>query len=83
MAGHKRLSRFVNVHRSQLGHLLVRQGHIQQPELDKALRIQQSSHKVLPKILIEMGLVDEAVIIKAIQCNQEINVGQFDPSRGV
>ncbi len=69
----KRLSRFVNVHRSQLGQLLVRQGLIQQPELDNVLRIQQSSHKVLPKILLEMGLVDEATIIKAIQGSQEIN----------
>jgi type II secretory ATPase GspE/PulE/Tfp pilus assembly ATPase PilB-like protein/FixJ family two-component response regulator len=69
----KRLSRFVNVHRSQLGQLLVRQGHIQQAELDKALRIQQSSHKVLPKLLLEMGLVDETTIIKAIQSSQEIN----------
>jgi type II secretory ATPase GspE/PulE/Tfp pilus assembly ATPase PilB-like protein/FixJ family two-component response regulator len=69
----KRLSRFVDVHRSQLGQLLIRQGHIQQDELDKALRIQQSSHKVLPKILVDMGVIDEATIIKAIQGSQNIN----------
>ncbi len=69
----KRLSRFVNVHRSQLGQLLVRQGHIQQPELDKALRIQQSTHRILLKILLELGLVDESTIIKVIQSSQEIN----------
>jgi type II secretory ATPase GspE/PulE/Tfp pilus assembly ATPase PilB-like protein/FixJ family two-component response regulator len=69
----KRLSRFVNVHRSQLGQLLVRQGHIQQNELEKALRIQHSSHKVLPRILLEMGAIDEATIIKAIQSSQNIN----------
>jgi type II secretory ATPase GspE/PulE/Tfp pilus assembly ATPase PilB-like protein/FixJ family two-component response regulator len=69
----KRLSRFINVHRSQLGQLLVRQGHIQQDQLDKALRIQESSHKILPKIFMEMGVVDEGTIIKAIQSSQNIN----------
>jgi type II secretory ATPase GspE/PulE/Tfp pilus assembly ATPase PilB-like protein/FixJ family two-component response regulator len=69
----KRLSRFVNVHRSQLGQLLVRQGHIQQDDLDKALRIQGSSHKILPKILMEMQVVDEPTIIKTIQTSQNVN----------
>lgn len=69
----KRLSRFVNVHRSQLGQLLVRQGHIEQAELDKALRFQDNSHKVLPKILLEMEVIDEATIINTIQGSQNIN----------
>jgi type II secretory ATPase GspE/PulE/Tfp pilus assembly ATPase PilB-like protein/FixJ family two-component response regulator len=82
----KRLSRFVDVHRSQLGQLLVRQGHIQQAELDKAMRIQESSHKVLPKILLELGIIDEATIIKAIQASQEINQvcpGEFNVPEGL
>ena len=69
----KRLSRFVSVHRSQLGNLLVRQGHIQQEALNKALHIQERSHKILPKILIDMGLVDEPLILKTIQTSQEIS----------
>ena len=63
----KHLSRFVEVHRSHLGNHLVRLGHIQESELEKALRIQKTTHKVLPKILVEMDAVDEATIIKVIE----------------
>ncbi|MGD9364080.1 MAG: ATPase, T2SS/T4P/T4SS family [Desulfobacteraceae bacterium] len=63
----KRLSRFLNAHHSHLGNHLVRQGHIQQQALDKALRIQKSTHKVLPKILADMDAVDEATILKVIE----------------
>jgi type II secretory ATPase GspE/PulE/Tfp pilus assembly ATPase PilB-like protein/FixJ family two-component response regulator/RNA polymerase subunit RPABC4/transcription elongation factor Spt4 len=69
----KRLSRFVNAHHSQLGNLLVRQGLIKQVDLDKALRIQNSTHNVLPKILLNMRSVDEDTIIKTIQACHDIN----------
>ncbi len=63
----KHLSRFVDVHRSQLGNHLVRLGHIQESDLEKALRIQKKTHKVLPKILVDMDVVDEPTIIKVIE----------------
>jgi type II secretory ATPase GspE/PulE/Tfp pilus assembly ATPase PilB-like protein/FixJ family two-component response regulator/RNA polymerase subunit RPABC4/transcription elongation factor Spt4 len=63
----KHLSRFVEVHRSHLGNHLVRLGHIQESDLEKALRIQKKTHKVLPKILVDMDAVDEATIIKVIE----------------
>ncbi len=69
----KQLSRFVNIHQSQLGNLLARQGHLQQEELEKALRIQNNTHKVLPKILVDMDVVDETTIMKVIQNAQQIN----------
>ncbi len=69
----KRLSRFIDVHHSHLGNHLVRHGHIQQDELEKALRIQKSNHKVLPKILVEMDVIDEATIISVIESACQIN----------
>ena len=69
----KRLSRFTDVHNSHLGNHLVRDGHIQQNELEKALRIQKSNHKVLSKILVDMDVVDEATIISVIESTCHIN----------
>jgi type II secretory ATPase GspE/PulE/Tfp pilus assembly ATPase PilB-like protein/FixJ family two-component response regulator/RNA polymerase subunit RPABC4/transcription elongation factor Spt4 len=69
----KRLSRFINVHHSHLGNHLLRQGQIQHDQLEKALRIQKSTHKVLPKILLNMDVVDEATIIGTIESACQIN----------
>ena len=69
----KRLSRFVDVHRSQLGPLLIQKKAISKEDLEKALAVQAKTNKILPKILIEMGLVDEATIIKTIQSKLGIN----------
>lgn len=69
----KQLSRFVTVHHSQLGTLLQHQGLVKKGDMDKALRIQERSGKILPKILIDLGLVDEPTLMKAIQSTQEIN----------
>ena len=69
----KRLIRFVNVHRSQLGPLLIQRKVISKEDLEKALAVQAKTNKILPKILIEMGLVDEATIIKTIQSKLGIN----------
>ncbi|MCJ8501487.1 ATPase, T2SS/T4P/T4SS family [Desulfatitalea alkaliphila] len=62
----KRLSHFVGTHRSQLGHLLVRQQLITPAVLEKALAIQARSRQVLPKTLIEMGVVDEPTLLDII-----------------
>ncbi|MEJ2038402.1 MAG: response regulator, partial [Desulfosarcinaceae bacterium] len=69
----KRLSRFLTLHRSQLGNMLLRDGFISKENLDKALRIQERGHKTLPKILMDMGLVDEATIHQTIRNHQKIN----------
>jgi len=69
----KRLSRFVDIHRSQLGNHLLRAGHVDQSQLDKALRIQKSTHKVLPKILLDMDAVDEATMIRVMESACQLN----------
>ncbi len=68
-----RLSGFVNVHRSQLGALLVQTKVISKEDLEKALAVQAKTNKILPKILVEMGLVDETTIIKTIRSKLGIN----------
>ncbi len=69
----KRLSRFIDNHHSHLGNHLVRHGHLQQDKLDKSLRIQKGNRKVLPKILVDMDVVDEATIINVIESVCQIN----------
>ncbi len=69
----KRLSRFINVHHSHLGNHLLREGHIQKEALEKALRIQKRTHKVLPKILVDMDVVDEGTIIGVIESTCQAN----------
>jgi type II secretory ATPase GspE/PulE/Tfp pilus assembly ATPase PilB-like protein/FixJ family two-component response regulator/predicted RNA-binding Zn-ribbon protein involved in translation (DUF1610 family) len=69
----KRLSHFVNTHRSQLGNLLITEGLIDQSILDKALSIQAKSNSILPRILVNIGAVEERSIIKAVEKATEIN----------
>jgi len=69
----KELSRFVNLHRSQLGTMLVKQGFISTEDLQRALTVQTRSKKILPLVLVEMGLVDEPTIMKVIQARLQIN----------
>ena len=68
-----KLSRFANINRSQLGLLLLQSNQITQEDLDKAVAVQNKNNKILPKILIEMGLVDEAAILKTIRTKLNIN----------
>jgi type II secretory ATPase GspE/PulE/Tfp pilus assembly ATPase PilB-like protein/FixJ family two-component response regulator/predicted RNA-binding Zn-ribbon protein involved in translation (DUF1610 family) len=69
----KRLSHFVNTHRSQLGNILIGEGLIDQATLDKALSIQAQSNSILPRILVNIGALDEKTIIHAIEKATEIN----------
>ncbi|BBO82914.1 hypothetical protein DSCO28_34800 [Desulfosarcina ovata subsp. sediminis] len=69
----KRLSRFVNAHHSQLGHLLLKAGLIDEKTLEKALSIQAKSNTVLPKILVNIGAISEKAIIGAIEKRTDIN----------
>jgi len=63
----KELSRFVNVHRSQIGSVLVKEGLIQQPDLDQAMATQVRTRRILPRILLDMNLLDETALLKVIQ----------------
>lgn len=69
----KRLSRFFNNHRSQLGNLLVKEGLIDETILEKALSIQAKTNHILPKILVNIGAVDERTIIATMEKATEIN----------
>ena len=69
----KKLSRFVDVHRSQLGRLLLNKKMIKKEALEKALAVQNTTNKILPIILMEMGIVNEATIMQTIQSELGIN----------
>lgn len=69
----KQLSRYVNFNRSEVGRLLLRKKIIRKDDLKKAEAIQARTNKLLPKILVEMGIVDEQAIIKTIQLEMNIN----------
>lgn len=69
----KRLSRFADVHRSQIGRMLLKKKLIQKTDLDKAMAIQAKNKKILPVILMEMGAVNEATIMETIQSELGIN----------
>lgn len=68
-----KLSRFANINRSQLGSLLRQTNQIAQEDLDKVIEIQNRTNRVFPKILLDMGLVDEAAIMKTIRSKLSIN----------
>ena len=69
----KRLSRFVNTHRSQLGTILTKAKMVEKPLLEKALAIQAKSNAVLPKILVNIGALTEKAILDAIAKHTDIN----------
>ncbi len=69
----KRLSHFVDTHRSQLGKLLVKKKLVSQSLVDKALAIQSKTHSVLPKVLVNMGVMDAKTITNLIVEATETN----------
>lgn len=69
----KKLSRMVENHFSQLGRMLLNRGLIKQQDLENALALQVKTNKMLPMVLMEMGIVDEATIINVIQEDMGIN----------
>ena len=69
----KRLSNFVSTHRSQLGTLLLKEKLIDQKVLDKALAIQAKTNNVLPKTLVNIGAIEEKVLIDLIEQNTAVN----------
>lgn len=74
----KQLSRFVNIHRSQVGRILLRKKLIRKEDLGKALAMQAKNNKILPAILIEMEMVDEAALMKTIQ--SELGINRVNPN---
>ena len=69
----KRLSHFINSHRSQLGNLLLKEALLTQSILDKALAIQARTNSVLPRVLVNMGVIEERTLIGLIEKHTEIN----------
>lgn len=69
----KELARFVNVHRSQIGTLLVKEKLLRPEDLERALTAQARTRRLLPLVLTEMGLVEEATLLKVIQARLSIN----------
>lgn len=67
----RRLSKFVNSHRSQLGIMLVKERHITQETLDRALSIQAKTNNILPRTLINIGALSEETILEVIQRNTD------------
>jgi type II secretory ATPase GspE/PulE/Tfp pilus assembly ATPase PilB-like protein/FixJ family two-component response regulator/RNA polymerase subunit RPABC4/transcription elongation factor Spt4 len=74
----KRLSQFVNTHRSQLGKLLVDEKLATQAHVDKALAIQAKTNSVLPKVLVNMGATDAETIVGLIESATGIH--RVDPA---
>lgn len=74
----KRLSHFVNTHRSQLGKLLMDEKLVTQAHVDKALAIQAKTNSVLPKVLVNMGVCDAETIVGLIESATGIN--RVDPA---
>ena len=74
----KQLSRFIDVHRSQVGRLLLKKRLIRKEDLEKALAVQAKKNKILPLILSEMDIVDEATILKTIQ--SELGIDRVYPN---
>ncbi|MFH1488956.1 MAG: ATPase, T2SS/T4P/T4SS family [Pseudomonadota bacterium] len=72
------LSRFVHVNRSQVGRMLLKRKTIGKENFEKAMALQAKTNKSLPAILIEMGLVDEATIMKTIQ--SELGIHRVYPN---
>ncbi len=69
----KQLSRFINIHRSQVGNILVKNGMITGNDLNKALVVQARNNKVLPVIICEMGKISESKLVDAIKKETGIN----------
>ncbi len=69
----KRLSQFVNTHRSQLGKIILKENLIQPKLVDKALAIQAKTNSVLPKVLVNMGIMDPESITSLIEKTTDIN----------
>ena len=68
-----RLSRFVHSHRSQLGNMLVKERLITQATLDRALSIQAKTNNILPRTLVNIGALNEEIILDVIQRNTDAN----------
>lgn len=69
----RKLSRFVNINRSQLGRMLLRKKLIRKEDLNKALAQQAKTNKILPLILAEMEMVSEKKIMEVMQSEMGIN----------
>ena len=69
----RQLSKFVGIHRSQIGRMLLKHGKITEDKLNKATKIQSSTGKVMPLVLSECDMIDEKTLLKVIQKELKIN----------
>lgn len=73
-----KLSRYINVNRSQLGPILLRKNLIKKADLEKAIAVQQKTNRILPLILTEMNFLDEKTILKIIET--DFNIDRVSPN---
>jgi len=62
----------------RLGEYLVKIGLIDKETLNKALKAQKSSKKMLGQILVDMGVADDVAIAKALAIRLKIPYGRID-----
>ena len=62
--------------RGRLGEILVSEGLIAQPDLDRALEVQRREGKLLGRVLLEMGLVGHADMLTALAKQQGLPTPQ-------
>ncbi|MBU0996403.1 MAG: Flp pilus assembly complex ATPase component TadA [Proteobacteria bacterium] len=72
------LNKFVSTHRSQIGRMLLKYNKITQEKLDKAIKLQTSTGKILPVILCDAGTTDEKTIISVVQ--KELGINRVYPA---
>ena len=69
----KTLTRCFSANRSQVGHMLVKRKLLEKEDLEKAQKIQARTDKILPTLLMEMGLADEKTIMEVMEAELKIN----------
>ncbi|OGR25059.1 MAG: secretion system protein E [Desulfobacterales bacterium RIFOXYA12_FULL_46_15] len=67
-----KLKKYLDVNRSQLGTLLLKRNLIKEADLEKVNSVQLKTGKILPVILIEMGMIKEKQIMDIIQSELKI-----------
>jgi type II secretory ATPase GspE/PulE/Tfp pilus assembly ATPase PilB-like protein/FixJ family two-component response regulator len=82
----KNLTRAFASNRSQIGRVLVARGELRQDELDRAVSQQARTNKVLPLVLMELGLTDEKKLITAMEAQlrlSRVSPAEFTESRAL
>ncbi len=62
-----KLNSYLNLNRSQLGGMLLKERLIDKKDLEKAKATQAKTKGILPKILVDMGVIKEKAIMELLQ----------------